>query len=53
MPHQVIGDLIGVVVEGGGEIASDAIAQRLGWRGCLISLVIVAVIVGLIIWAVS
>ena len=36
MPHEIIGDVVGQVVQGVSEVAVDEVHRKFGWKGCLL-----------------
>jgi len=51
MPHDAVAELVGEAVKVAGEIATDKIHKRWGWKGCLTTIVSLALIIVLGLWA--
>ncbi|MEO6198671.1 MAG: hypothetical protein ABIO68_01855 [Sphingomicrobium sp.] len=44
MPHEIIGEVVGQVVQGVGEVAVDEVHRKFGWRGCLLVIAAIGVV---------
>jgi hypothetical protein len=42
MPHEIIGEAVGQVVQGAAEVAVDKVHRKFGWKGCLVLTLIAA-----------
>ncbi len=51
MPHDILGEAAGAVLEGAADLASDTIHRRWGWKGCLASLLALVSLALVVLWA--
>ena len=41
MPQEMIGEVVGEIVQGGGEIVVEEVHKRWGWKGCALTLFLI------------